>query len=262
MAKKRGRQRFIKDKETEEAGGILSQWELSPEARRGILVVFLFVLVALSVLSLLNLAGAFGAYIERGLSLLFGWSRWFFPLAVFILGYMTLRPRRYTLTMGTYLGLILIIAGLDGLLHMFFDLGEGLDIIELGQGGGYIGFLASFPLRSAMGATAAIIILVALVIIGLLVMLNTSLTSLVEARQLGWWRSIKLYWQERKYRGQPSADKDGATAEEEAAELESPAEEEVAAGEESAEAEEGGTEEEMEKESIKPKKRLPKIDLP
>ena len=48
---------------------------LDPETRRGIAVVFLFAIAVLLLLSIFDLAGAFGQAIDQGISHVFGWDQ-------------------------------------------------------------------------------------------------------------------------------------------------------------------------------------------
>jgi len=60
----------------------VAYYSLSPETKRGIFIVFLFIVAILCVLSFLGLAGRAGFYIDWGLGIVFGWGRFFLPLVL------------------------------------------------------------------------------------------------------------------------------------------------------------------------------------
>ena len=61
--------------------------DLSSEIKRGILVVLIFTLGAVSLLGFFDLAGAVGGYLDSGLTLLFGLGKWFIPVILFVFGF-------------------------------------------------------------------------------------------------------------------------------------------------------------------------------
>ena len=65
----------------------IPEMNISSETKRGILIIIVLILAALSLLGLFDLAGAFGRYLAKGEMLLFGWGKWFFPLALFAWGF-------------------------------------------------------------------------------------------------------------------------------------------------------------------------------
>ena len=155
---------------------------LKPEARHGIGIVVLFTLAVLSILSLFNVAGGFGELINTVLSHVFGWGKFFFPVILLVLGFFLLKPEKYLITGTNYLGLVLFILSYSGLLHVFIDIKGAVEKISSGSGGGYAGLFLSYPLQKIMGFWATLIVLLAVFLVSLILMYNTSLQNLAEKR--------------------------------------------------------------------------------
>jgi len=160
------------------------QPSLSPETRRGIVTVVFFVVAVVLILSLFGLAGAVGGFLDTIITYLFGWGRFVSPILFLFLGAALLFPDRLPLRGTNILGFVLLILSYSGLLHLSISLDEALVAIPEGRGGGYFGYVLSFPFQKLMGFWATIIVLIALTVIGLLLLLNTSLERLLRRRGL------------------------------------------------------------------------------
>lgn len=155
---------------------------LRSEARHGIWVVVLFTVAILGFLSLFDLAGSLGRVLADILKNLFGWGKFMFPFMLLILGYFLLKPEQYRLKSTNYLGIIFFVLSYSGLLHLFIKLDLAIEKIPQGAGGGYTGLILSYPFQKIMGFWATLIVLLAIFIISLLVMFNTSLQNIAEKR--------------------------------------------------------------------------------
>ncbi len=152
---------------------------LTPETKRNIVSIVLFVACFISLLSLINLAGPLGEFVRDIIFRIFGWPSYIVPLILGVLGYIILRLDRYQMPASRWVGLVLFMITLCGLFHVFLPLDKALDIIEQGQGGGYIGFVCSYPLQKIMGRIATLIVILALFFVSILVMFNTSIRALL-----------------------------------------------------------------------------------
>ncbi len=150
---------------------------VSAETRQGIVVVALFVVAFIVFLSLVHVAGALGEQIARALGVVFGWGRFAFPLVVFGWGWRLLRSRE-RVGPAAYLGLFLFTLSTTGLLQLFVPSGEAVTRAAAGDGGGYAGLVLAVPFVRATGIVASIIVLVALLVVSLLLLANTSLSRL------------------------------------------------------------------------------------
>ena len=153
---------------------------LSSETKRGIAIIFLFTLGALSILSLLNTAGILGLYIRTAILYLFGGASWLFPILMLVSAYLLLVQRRQAIGFVNYFGLLLFTLSFNGLLHLRIPVEQAGEIIATGRGGGYLGLFLSWPLQRIMGFWAALIVLLALLLIAILITFNTSLRSLAD----------------------------------------------------------------------------------
>ena len=170
-------------------------WELEDETKKHIAVIILFALAGISVLGLFGLAGSAGDFIVKILGMVFGWANFTFPIILIILGYTLLFPDRYDLRSVNYLGLFLFVLSLTGLMHLTIPIEKAVSIVPSGEGGGYIGLFASYPLQKIMGQWASLIILAALLAISFLTMFNTTLSRLLSPGiKIGWEIPIKLIW--------------------------------------------------------------------
>lgn len=148
--------------------------EISPETKRGIWIVVLLTLGALSLLSLFNLAGLFGVYCNNILGLFFGVNRWYVPVILLAFGYFMLRPSKYQVTTASILGIIIFILSFNGLFHILSYSGDPVFAAKQGLGGGLVGLVLCWPLLKVFGYWAAILIALALTLIGLFLLFDYS----------------------------------------------------------------------------------------
>ena len=152
---------------------------LNPDAKRGIVIVLIFVLALLSVLSFLNLAGMIGEYIDIGLGIAFGWGRFLFPIILIGVGYVLARPSIYNVSIPNYIGLGLLLLSVHGLLHLKLPVERAFDLALNGVGGGMLGFGANYFLIQFTGVIATLLILIAILVSSLILTFNTSIENLV-----------------------------------------------------------------------------------
>ncbi len=149
-------------------------------AKEHIIAVFLIMLSLIFLLSLIGKASVVGEYIDRGLAFLFGTGRYFLPVIMFVLGvlyFRKMKPIRYTLAA---LGAVLLYIMLLGLMHIFHETDQMLKLAKIGQAGGYLGLAVAYPLAKFLGKIAAVIILSGFSLIGMILLFNASIFSLME----------------------------------------------------------------------------------
>ena len=146
-------------------------------------MIVLFALGAVSVLSLVGLAGKAGEWIAYVIALFFGWGTFLFPMVLFGLGYVSMYPSRYQLSHLHYIGLVLLVLSFLGFLHLFIPYRDLVNVIPEGRGGGYFGLVLAFPLYKLLGLWASGIILVALVLVSLLLVFNISISAVWQRLQ-------------------------------------------------------------------------------
>jgi len=164
--------------------------QLSPEAKRAILIITLLTLGIITLLSLINLAGTLGIYLNSFLKLGFGASRWYVPVALLVVGYFLLRPNKYGFKTSNFFGLIIFVLSFNALVHIIWHQPELLEAAKTGLGGGYVGLVLAWPFLKIMGFWASSVVLLALAVIGLLLLFEVSLSSLPGKSE-----QVKSFWQ-------------------------------------------------------------------
>ena len=159
----------------------LPSFDLDPEIKKGIFVVFILAFGAISLLSLFDLAGAMGVYLSKGLLLVFGWGKWLFPIILLGLGFLLYNENKHWVRGANYLGLFLFIISFNGLLHLFIEQSQWQETIAQGAGGGYLGLLIVLVFTKIMGFWASLIVLLCLLIISLMLMFNAPLEAIIGA---------------------------------------------------------------------------------
>lgn len=153
--------------------------ELHPEAKRGILIIFLLALGALALLSFFNSAGEVGRIFDNALAVAFGSLRPVFGAALIIFAVLIFLKRNIKIL--TLAGMVLFFASLGGLVHLAaYHKTDLFQASQLGQGGGYVGLILSFPLLKYVGFAGGALISLALFIISLVIIFNTSLHTIIK----------------------------------------------------------------------------------
>jgi len=267
-AKKTTKKKSKKQKQPDELDDKAASSGLSPETKHGIYVVVLWVLGLVSLLSLFNLAGAFGQYWSTGLTRLFGWGDFLIPLIFISLGYLLLRPSRFIIKTINYWGLGLGVLSFYALLHWTQSQAYLIPSISAGKGGGYIGLILSWPALKIFGPVAGLIILLAIFLVALLLIFDTSIDRLLgEQNPLRRaYLNLRHFFLARRYSGPNEAyiaDDEYDTAENESAPADPPAGEAGTASPEAETEEDDETDEPEQKELLEvPKRRMPKVELP
>lgn len=162
---------------------------LNPETKRGVAVVFLFAAAALLLLSFFRLAGTLGTTLDHAAGLAFGWDRFLLPFLCMLVGYALLYPERNRFGGWNYAGMILFFLSFNGLLNlMILRAPDPDDAIEVLRAGGWVGQALAPLLLSSIGFWAALVVLGALLLIGVLLLFNTSLRHVFTAHThvFGW----------------------------------------------------------------------------
>ena len=165
---------------------------LDPETNRGIAVVIFIVLTGVSVLSIFHIAGSFGEWLLRVLSITFGVVAYIIPVILLFIAFMLLRydledKPGQTMYARTYLGVLLFSAGIAGLIHLFYITipQDGFIVASEGRGGGYFGAIVAVPVHSLLGFWAGSLVLFGFMIIGALVTSNVPLHVFIPKRKIG-----------------------------------------------------------------------------
>ena len=153
--------------------------EVESSTKKGVIIVIVFLIAIISLLSIFDLAGDFGRVVYKILKLIFGWGFWIFPIILLAAGYLNLSTAKYSFKATNVIGSILVVLGYSGFFHLTQEPDSFQQILKEGIGGGYIGFAISYPFFKIMGRLAGMATMIAFFVIGILLMFNTSLESLI-----------------------------------------------------------------------------------
>jgi len=157
---------------------------LHPETKRWVSIILFITLTLISFLALFNLAGPVGKLIMGLMSQAFGVLAFITPLILLAIALIIYYRDRLRIKGVNYFGAIIFILSLTALFNLFIPLEQMFDAIEAGNGGGYVGLILSYAFLNIMGFWASLIVVIALIIIGLLLIMNTSINDLADSETL------------------------------------------------------------------------------
>lgn len=172
MPKKKAKIKENKEKKEEEKEQKSSRKTkyMPAETQKGIIIVVLFALAAISMLSMFNLAGQIGDKFDIGLTYVFGYGKYLLPVILMVIGYLLIYPEKYRVTVANYLGIGLFVLSFLALLNSFNSDKSA---------GGRLGMVLSYPLLKISTVWVAWVVIFALGVTSLLLMFNTSLAALL-----------------------------------------------------------------------------------
>jgi len=177
MAKKK----LSKLKKKKKKGSGMPKIDIHPNTKRWILIITLFAIAGISLLGFFDLAGSAGNFIDRSLGIFLGWAKYFIPVILIIWGYSFIN-KDYEIRPTNYLGYFFFILSFPGLLHLFININDAVLAVDQGRGGGYIGLFISSVFLNIFGFWASLIVLLAVFIISILLIVNTSLEDIKNTR--------------------------------------------------------------------------------
>ncbi|MFA6027728.1 MAG: DNA translocase FtsK 4TM domain-containing protein [Patescibacteria group bacterium] len=170
MSKKKAKNKKIEEELEEEPKKSRKSKSMPAETQKGIVIVVLFALAAISLLSMFDLAGQIGNKLDSVLMYVFGYGKYILPVFLIIIGYLLIYPEKYRITIANYLGI-----GLFTLSFLAF-----LNSLDGDQSaGGRLGMVLSYPLLKISSVWVAWVVIIALGVTSLLLMFNTSLAAML-----------------------------------------------------------------------------------
>ncbi|MFH1536582.1 MAG: DNA translocase FtsK 4TM domain-containing protein [Patescibacteria group bacterium] len=193
--RKRGRPR---KKDTDEVTKYASREKIgmNSETQKGILIVFLFAIALLFILSLFNMAGSLGEWLDIFLIKVFGSGKYLAPIILLLLAYFMVFPEKYEIKPRNYVGLVVFILSFYGLIDL---------ISKEAHYGGYVGYALGYTLEQALSFWGALVVIGALFIASWLIMFNTSLTRIISGLpsanifSRAWYKIKNLFRREERY---------------------------------------------------------------
>ena len=164
---------------------------LDAKTRKGIFTVLVLVTAILFFLAIFGLAGSFGQAVDRQLTQVFGWDKFFVPFFLFAWGFHLVDEEKLRLKVSNYIGFILFFCGLNGLVHTvtFPNLSDAVQPAMLGIAGGRLGQLLSEPALRFLGFAGAVVVFSGLLLTSIILIFNTSPKTLL-AILIGIWQAI------------------------------------------------------------------------
>ncbi len=217
----RRKRRYSKREDEKEEG--MFHIKLEPETKRGIIVVILFALSALTFLSFFQVAGSLGVWINLGLTEFFGFDRFLLPIVLIMIGATLSYPERGTFSSWNYLGLFFFFLSFNATLNLLLVNRLEPFTQDLSSAGGFLGQFLGLLLPHFMGYWGALVVTLALLFVSIMLVFNTSLRSLVGAHThlTGWLGEMMHRGTERDRKGQKGTEEmEEEDKEDEAAELE------------------------------------------
>jgi S-DNA-T family DNA segregation ATPase FtsK/SpoIIIE len=151
---------------------------LSADIKQSIWAVFFLTLGIICFLSIFGLAGSLGAYLSKAMDWLSGWGNWLIPVLLLVTGWELYQTRGSRSGGLRYFGIFLFLWSFQGMLQLFVDVENWNQALELGKGGGHIGWSLAVIVIKLFGFWAGIVVVLGLLIIGLMLMFNTNLATL------------------------------------------------------------------------------------
>lgn len=158
----------------------LPHLNLNPEVKRSIAVVLLLALAVILFLSLLNAAGTVGPKLADAMIWLAGWGKWAIPVLIAAIGLLMIGRDQRNLGAMHYIGAVVVLWSFAAILHFFIEPSDWEIALTQGKGGGHIGWSLAVLAIKLVGFWAGIVILLALFFIGLMLMFNSTLSSIVK----------------------------------------------------------------------------------
>lgn len=143
---------------------------VNPATRHGIISIGLFALALILFFSLFGWAGTVGSWLNTVLTAIVGLGRYALPIFLLIVVYNLLYPREeIELSPLFSVGLAVMAGSVFGLLDVFNP-----------QSGGYVGVALTYIFRQYASVGVAVVVLIALLLMSILIVFNTSLQHLIQ----------------------------------------------------------------------------------
>jgi len=143
------------------------------------MTVAIFAVATFCLLATFDLGGKIGVLVDQALSHVLGWDRIALPFILFAIGIHELTPQRFQLKATNYVGFLLFFASLNPFIHTANA--EAANLPEkLATLGGKLGSLLAEPIISLLGRFGAGTLFMALFVVSILLIFNTSLKRVVQ----------------------------------------------------------------------------------
>ncbi len=156
-------------------------FNVSPSTLRSVLAIVLLLLSVLIVISFLVPDYFINQKIQLVTRKLFGYSAWIIPFIAAITGLIFIDALKHRIKeLRVVLGLVALLVGVSGILHIFIPSEGAKQAAINGRGGGYVGYFIVSFLKSMVSIYGAAIILLALSIVALILIFNIGFDQMIE----------------------------------------------------------------------------------
>src|SRR3989338_4659541 len=189
MAKRKKQQNSANNAENhlrKQTGSASWLHDVPEKTKRAGLGIFLAALGLIILILFFIPQGFLGSFLVNVLKTFFGWGKIFLPILLFILsGFVLTQPsseegKKAVLAKSQWIGFAVFLLSFFGLVHLFVPAESAANAWGAEVGGGWIGFLLSFPLRKLIGFWGAFVVLLALALSSGLVVFHASLGEVKE----------------------------------------------------------------------------------
>lgn len=195
---------------------------LSPETKKGLFTLLLFVFAILFTLSFFDLAGALGTYLNAFSENLIGVLSPALPIFLFFIALSRLMGKSIGVDAAVKLGVGFMLITIPSMIHLVMNRATGVQFGEaLREGGGYIGMLISYLLEQGIGFWGGVVVLSAAILASLLLIFKTSLLNILAPHRL-LKNMLRKDVDEDEEEEEDEEDEDGEEEEDEEEEVEKP----------------------------------------
>jgi S-DNA-T family DNA segregation ATPase FtsK/SpoIIIE len=150
--------------------------------KMSILALAIFVLGLICLLSLFSLSGSFGVFLNKYLSLGFGWAKWFFPFLLIFFSIALYKGNLFFTKKTNYIGLFLFFISWPLLFHFFFDSEVIKEKAVAGLGGGYLGLYLSIFIKNIFGFWGGLLIILTLFLLAVILLFGITLSDIIGSK--------------------------------------------------------------------------------
>ncbi|OIP80111.1 hypothetical protein AUK45_04910 [Candidatus Peregrinibacteria bacterium CG2_30_44_17] len=155
------------------------QLDVEAHVLKDIWAVFYATLGVLTILSIRGNLGVVGRLWVAFLEPVFGWGVYAVPVVLIGMAIMSFLSRSIHVGITRWLGIVLLSGSALGLVHLSVPDADVLEVAKAGEYGGYVGFVASFILKSILGNIGSYVVLMASIVISILLIFDVSLTEII-----------------------------------------------------------------------------------
>ena len=155
--------------------------EIKESVLREIYAIVFTAIAILTILSINSQLGVVGDVWVRFLQPIFGWGIYVFPAVLFCIAFCLFFSEKIIFHTTKLVGIGLFFSTLLGLIHFSVDMNEIYSVAQMGEYGGYVGFVMSFLLKSTFGSMGTLVVYCAFIFISLLLVFEFSIGDILKS---------------------------------------------------------------------------------